>query len=133
MNADNKIDTSLLLQPVAPGTEIPSTMPARALFLLNLDRVVTRDIWDNPGAKEQMQSSQLRAIATHLIKMADLLDELGLYLSALPDPYDFENGDYEQSWEEINDEADNQLTDDYEKLSALIDELSEDAIGDFMD
>ena len=85
------------------------------------------------GAKEQMQSSQLRAIATHLIKMADLLDELGLYLSALPDPYDFETGDYEQSWEEINDEADNQLTDDYEKLSALIDELSEDAIGDFMD
>jgi hypothetical protein len=133
MNADTEIDNSLLLQPVAPGTEIPSTMPSRALFLLNLDRVVTQDVWDNMGTKEQMQGSQLRTIATHLIKMADLLDELGLYLSALPDPYDFETGDYEQSWEEINDEADNQLTDDYAKLSALIDELSEDAVGDFMD
>jgi hypothetical protein len=133
MNADTEIDNSLLLQPVAPGTEIPSTMPPRALFLLNLDSVVNQEIWDNMGQKELIQSSQLRALARHLIKMADLLDELGHYLSALPDPYDYEAGDFEQSWEEINDEADNQLTDDYAKLSALLDELSEDAVGDFMD
>jgi hypothetical protein len=133
MSSNAEINDSLLLQAITPGTEIPSTMPARRLFLLNLNTIVTQEIWDNMGDKELIQSSQLRALAGHLIKMADLLDELGHYLSALPDPYDYEAGDFEQSWEEINDEADNQLTDDYAKLSAFMNELSEDAIGDFLD
>jgi len=131
--SEEEIDDRLILQPVDTGVMIPSSLTGDALFLLNLARVINQDIWDNLGSKEQIQAAQLRALASHFTKMADLLEELGHYLSAVPDPYDFENGDYEQSWEDINEEADTQTTDDYARLGSIIEELLDAAAGDFMD
>jgi hypothetical protein len=108
-------------------------MSGHALFLLNLESIVEQETWDNMGDKESMQASKLRAMASHFTKMADLFEELGLYLSALPDPYDYENGDYEQSWEEINEEANSILTDDYAKLHSIFEELLKAASYDFED
>ena len=128
-----EIDSRFILQPIDSGSMIPSSMSGHALFLLNLGGIVDQETWDNMGDKERAQASKLRAMTYYFAKMADLLEELGLYLSALPDPYDFENGGYEQSWEEINEEADTMLTDDYAKLHSIIDELLEAASYDFED
>jgi hypothetical protein len=133
MNPDSQIDKSLLVQPLEPGTTIPSDFPPAGMFVLNLVPILANDVWDDYGNKEQDQASRLRSLANRILAIADSMEELGKSLKGYPDAGDYETDDYEQSWDEICSEMDSTFTCGYLDLKVLVDELAEAAVGDFMD
>ena len=133
------LDPKLLLQSIEPGSQIPISIVEQinqdksGLFLLNFSNYINDHVWDDYGTKELAQAQQLRSFAAHVFALANALEELGHDLKGYPDADDFETGDYEQEWEEIMDEMNTTLESGYRKLQSLLADLTEAAVGDYMD
>ena len=132
MRNESGLKKDLFLQPIEAGETVPETFNMKPLFLLNLQEFIEPDNWDEIGGKEQQQALRLRAMAKHFLQMADLLDGLGNYLKCLPDEYDFTPSEFEQTWEELNEEAEKEISATYSKLQTVVDELEESSTDNFM-
>ena len=136
---DSPLDPNLLLQSIEPGSQIPISIVKQidqdksGLFLLNFSKYMNHDVWDYYGAKELAQAQQLQSLATHLVALANAMEQLGHDLKSYPDADDFYSGDYEQEWEEIMDEMNTTFKTGYDKLQSLLSDLGEAAVGDFLD
>jgi alkanesulfonate monooxygenase SsuD/methylene tetrahydromethanopterin reductase-like flavin-dependent oxidoreductase (luciferase family) len=110
-------------------------MKSSTLFLLNLDRIVDQDVWDNYRNKELAQAYQLRAFSDRHIAIAEKLDQLGAEFKCFPDANDYDEEVVESAklYDEAIDAANAAFVGGYRDVADLIDELAEAAIGDFSD
>jgi len=133
MTAQDELDPKLLVQPIEPGSEIPSGLDAAGLFLLNFSPVLRDDLWDDYGNKELEQARRLRRLAARVVAIADALEQLGYEMKAYPSPEDYDFNEYKMSWEELCQEMNSTFTNGYAQLGELVDDFAEAARGDFMD
>ena len=127
---DSPLDPKVLLQSIEPGSLIPASIfdpideDKSGLFLLNFSKYINHDVWDDYGTKELAQAQQLRSFASHVVALANAMEELGHDLKGYPDVDDFEIGDYEQPFEEIMEEMNTTFESGYRKLQSLLADLA---------
>lgn len=135
MNDDQKFDEKLIMQPIKPGMTVPEELGDEFLYLVNLNRVAQIDVWDDYGNKENAQASQLRSFADRILAIAEKLEQLGPEFKRFPDANDYDANSVESMkvWDEVIAEANAAFAGGYRDIADLIDDLTEAAIGDFMD
>jgi hypothetical protein len=135
MNDDQKFDGELIMQPIKPGMTVPEELGDEFLYLVNLNRVAQIDVWDDYGNKENAQARQLRSFADRILAIAEKLEQLGPEFKRFPDANDYDENSVESMkvWDEVIAEANAAFAGGYRDIADLIDELTEAAIGDFMD
>lgn len=135
MNDDQKFDGKLIMQPIKPGMTVPEELGDEFLYLVNLNRVAQIDVWDDYGNKENAQARQLRSFADRILAIAEKLEQLGPEFKCFPDANDYDENSVESMkvWDEVIAEANAAFAGGYRDIADLIDELTEAAIGDFMD
>ena len=135
MNDQQRISTTMILQPIKPGAKVSQELEDNYLYLLNLNCVAEVDVWDDFGNKEILQAYQLRSFASRIMAIAEKLEQLGPEFKCFPDANDYDENSVESMkvWEEVIAEANTAFSSGYRDIADLIDELAEAAIGDFMD
>lgn len=61
------------------------------------------------------------------------MEDLGQSLKGYPDADDYEIDDYDQPWDELMAEMNDTFNEGYEKIAKLVESMTDEAVGDFMD